>query len=315
MGNKPKTPRRYIRTYKIIGEAGNDITIQACDGESITFDKRLLRKQEEWYYIASRYSRRSTSGFMRFVNATIDKNGNVHPRRESQKLVEDTERWDIAVKYNAKAKLIKAGTVDIINDKIMYIPQRGSVDARIPAIVQGIHSAHRTCPMYEVHETVKTITILPKWTTIPKGFAYGLYSLEKVVMPDTIHTFDGNAFSSCGLIEFECPENLSKISNNCFARCEGLKRVTFKGKTLKYIGELAFYGCYSLESVHLPNGIPTIPRGCFYGCRNLKFVHIPKSVNSIYDDAFSMCSPDLVIEAPAKLAGKIHTNARIVYYN
>ena len=52
----------------------------------------------------------------------------------------------------------------------------------------------------------------------------------------------------------------------------------------------AFYGCYSLAKVTVPDGVREIGDYAFYGCKNLKEVELPESVMHIGDRAFAMCS-------------------------
>ena len=68
--------------------------------------------------------------------------------------------------------------------------------------------------------------------------------------------------------------------------------VTFNEKTydVTSIGKYAFYGCSSLTSVTIPDGVTTIGSSAFEGCSALEKVTIPDGVTSIGDYAFSGCS-------------------------
>ena len=56
------------------------------------------------------------------------------------------------------------------------------------------------------------------------------------------------------------------------------------------IGESAFEGCSSLESVDIPGSVVDIEKSAFKDCRSLKSVDIPDSVASIGKSAFEGCS-------------------------
>ena len=56
------------------------------------------------------------------------------------------------------------------------------------------------------------------------------------------------------------------------------------------IGSSAFYGCSSLTSVVIPEGVTSIGYDAFDGCSSLTSVVIPESVTSIGDYAFRSCS-------------------------
>ena len=55
------------------------------------------------------------------------------------------------------------------------------------------------------------------------------------------------------------------------------------------IGDYAFYNCYSLESITIPNNITSIGSGAFYGCYSLASVTIPSDVTSIAIHTFRNC--------------------------
>ena len=52
----------------------------------------------------------------------------------------------------------------------------------------------------------------------------------------------------------------------------------------------AFYSCFRLESVVIPEGVTSIGDYAFYCCRNLEAVTVPDSVTEIGTRAFAMCS-------------------------
>ena len=63
-----------------------------------------------------------------------------------------------------------------------------------------------------------------------------------------------------------------------------------KGHKVTIIGENAFYGCSSLTSVTIPDGVTSIGQRAFFGCSSLSSVTIPDSVTSIAHGAFMECS-------------------------
>ena len=61
-------------------------------------------------------------------------------------------------------------------------------------------------------------------------------------------------------------------------------------KSLKKIGDYAFYKCYNLVSVNIPVGVTSIGENAFYDCRFLTSITtIPNSVTSIGHSAFKSC--------------------------
>ena len=55
------------------------------------------------------------------------------------------------------------------------------------------------------------------------------------------------------------------------------------------IGEEAFYQCYSLASIIIPEGVTSIGSQAFYECHNLQSFTIPEGVTTISDFAFYHC--------------------------
>ncbi|MBR6036695.1 MAG: leucine-rich repeat domain-containing protein [Bacteroidaceae bacterium] len=56
------------------------------------------------------------------------------------------------------------------------------------------------------------------------------------------------------------------------------------------IGDDAFYGCYRLTSVTIPNSVTSLGNRAFSGCSGLTSVTIPNSVTSIGEGTFAACS-------------------------
>lgn len=64
------------------------------------------------------------------------------------------------------------------------------------------------------------------------------------------------------------------------------------------IGSAAFYNCYGLISVTIPNSVTNIEDEAFFGCTSLTSIEIPNSVTSIGDAAFISCWGLIDIEIP-----------------
>ena len=89
-----------------------------------------------------------------------------------------------------------------------------------------------------------------------------------------------------------------EILSNEYVDGEGV--ITFAGE-LTTIGYQAFYACYDLTSITIPDSVTTIGYEAFRSCSNLTSVTIPDSVTTIGDFAFCYCGltsvtiPDSVI--------------------
>lgn len=56
------------------------------------------------------------------------------------------------------------------------------------------------------------------------------------------------------------------------------------------IPERCFFGCVSLQSLTVPEGVEEIGRLAFFGCVALGKASLPSTVTSIGDDVFKCCS-------------------------
>ena len=70
------------------------------------------------------------------------------------------------------------------------------------------------------------------------------------------------------------------------------------GYIVTNIGDSAFYGCTSLTSINIPDGVTSIGDWAFYGCTNLTSINIPDSVTNIGDSAFYGCTSLTSITIP-----------------
>lgn len=65
------------------------------------------------------------------------------------------------------------------------------------------------------------------------------------------------------------------------------------------IGEYAFAGCASLESIEIPDGVTSIGEYAFSVCSSLQSIEIPDEITSIEDGTFDECSSLENIKIPA----------------
>ena len=84
-------------------------------------------------------------------------------------------------------------------------------------------------------------------------------------------------------------DGITTIGSSAFYNCYKLTSVTIPN-SVTYIGSSAFAECSRLTSVTIPNSVTTIGEGAFKYCSSLTSVTIPNSVTTIGFGAFSDCS-------------------------
>lgn len=107
---------------------------------------------------------------------------------------------------------------------------------------------------------------------------------------------DGTVSITCQdntITEAEIPAEIdghviTMVELDCFKDNEVLKKVTLPD-TITVIEDYAFYKCFGLESINIPENVKNIGFQAFYGC-NLNEITIPASVTEIEGWAFEGCN-------------------------
>ena len=145
-------------------------------------------------------------------------------------------------------------------------------------------------------------------------------SLQSITILNSVRNIGNNAFLGCNICFFICnstyfqyddvclfnkdktaivsrikdcvnyiiPNSVTSIGDDAFSGCESLQSVTIPNSVTS-IGYEAFSRCTSLQCVTIPNSVKSIGIGALSGCESLQSVTIPNSVKSIGKEAFSGC--------------------------
>ncbi|MBE6584131.1 MAG: leucine-rich repeat domain-containing protein [Ruminococcaceae bacterium] len=116
-------------------------------------------------------------------------------------------------------------------------------------------------------------------------------SVSQVSLADGTRIICDSAFcvAESKLESITIPSSVAYIGDSAFWGCYSLCEISFD-VGVKSIADNAFFNCQSLEEIHLPDGIQSIGSRAFYNCVKLKGVSVPDSIQKIGQDAFNNCS-------------------------
>ncbi len=115
-------------------------------------------------------------------------------------------------------------------------------------------------------------------------------SLEKITIPNSVHTIGLNAFHRCtSLTEITIPDSVHTIDDGAFYDCTNLTKVTLPNG-ITSVSACLFYRCHALTGVIIPDTVTSIEYGAFTACFALTQIVIPDGVTLIEDDAFKACT-------------------------
>ena len=121
--------------------------------------------------------------------------------------------------------------------------------------------------------------------------------IKSVIIENGVTSIGSEAFRKCGnLDKVVIPGSITKCSMYAFADCPKLITAggTESGCNIEFgwtseIPDRALYGCNSLTTLQLPEGITMIGASSFSRCGQLRSLTIPDTVTSIGDFAFYRC--------------------------
>lgn len=112
--------------------------------------------------------------------------------------------------------------------------------------------------------------------------------------------------AEASVIKIEIPSNVkiegnvykcTSIAKEAFYKCYSLTTISIPNNVTT-IGDYAFSVCSRLASIDIPNSVTSIGIEAFSGCSGLTSINIPNSVTSIGERAFKYCSGITSINIP-----------------
>ena len=129
--------------------------------------------------------------------------------------------------------------------------------------------------------------VLPKELKTISSSAFNGIKLYSMNIPASVTTIGSNAFNGQGMhhLHFEENSKLSSIAYRAFYDCYRLKEIIIPD-AVSSIGEQAFATCDDLQRIHFPDSLATIPVKACYNNSKLQYVHLPKNLKTIGANSF-----------------------------
>lgn len=164
---------------------------------------------------------------------------------------------------------------------------------------------------------LKNISIPSGLTSVGYHAFEDCKNLASVTLPDTVTSINDGAFSGCvNLNSLTVPENVHFMGPNVLPTVqdgeqhplansngyivlgnllagyirEGVANPADMPSTVRVIGDYAFYGNTTLNSIILPDGVTAIGDFAFAFCENLSEISIPAGLSDISPSAFTGCT-------------------------
>ena len=243
---------------------------EVCEQEYGDFGEHTY--SSEWTITDTHHYKESTCG------CNVKKDYGTHNLGEDG--ICSTCRYEV-VKYTVGLQYIKTANQD--GYVLCGIGTSEESSIIVPSKYKGLPVVEVAEQAFISNKYIISVIIPNSVTKIGKGAFENCSSLTSITLP-----FVGESLEGTGNTHFGYIFGASSYSYNDDYVPSSLKEVIITG--CSSIDSDAFYNCYSLTSIVIPNSVTSIGDYAFSGCSLLTSITIPNSVTSLGDSAFSGCS-------------------------
>ena len=154
-------------------------------------------------------------------------------------------------------------------------------ECEIPATVNGIAVKALAYNFFDSSRNHFKSVVIPEGVTNLVGATFrNCNSLENVVLPSTLKTWNEEIFTYCNnLKSVIIPNGVTTIGWRTFADCNSLEEVVIPSSVKEIYGD-AFWSCLSLKTITIPDSVTRID-GEVFACSGLVSIDIPNSVKTL----------------------------------
>lgn len=139
-----------------------------------------------------------------------------------------------------------------------------------------------------------------------------------LILPNSVQTIEAAAFSRAfqqtnTTDSLHLPDNLKTIKGQAFYGCSGFQCALIVPGSVKDIYIQAFMNC-NFTDIIIREGVETVGQGAFNGCKSAETIRIPSTLKSIGLNAFINCLPT-VLNCYASTPPTIHENNTTLFGN